>query len=966
MNSDRWNRISEIFQKALAVPRPQRETFLQHECLDDSSLRSEVDSLLAAHEAAGSQFLNAPEVHPEAPGSSGFSAAVHTGSRIGPYLVEEKIGHGGMGEVYAARRADGQYEKRVALKLVRAGYDRSLVIERFRTERQILAGLDHPNVARLLDGGTSDGRPYLVMELVEGVPIDTYCDAQRLSITQRLVLFREVCSAVQYAHQRLVIHRDIKPSNILVTKEGLPKLLDFGIAKLLDASGSTEATLLQPMTPQYASPEQVRGEPISTATDVYSLGVVLYQLLTGRSPYRVDTRTPAKLAEAITSEEPEKPSTSVGRAVETTADGETNALTLESVSGTREASPVRLQNRLRGDLDFILLKALRKEPAQRYSSVEQFSEDLRRHLEGLPVTARKGTWSYKAGKFAKRHKTSLAAAALVLLAISAGLAATIREARIAQRRFNDVRKLANSLIFEVHDSIQNLPGATQARKLVLQRSLEYLDSLEKDSGNDPDLRRELATAYSRIGSLQGNPLDPNLGDTKGAVASLQKSMGLRESLARSNPRNSKDQLELAVAYLDYSDVQRGGAGNTSVSYDYYQKAVAILDREEISSPNDVRLVAQETRAYTNMGMIEIGEGPAASVDRTEDGIAHLKQALVWDQRASQLAPTNLMFASQEATITVVLGDAEVKSGHNDEALNHYRDALRILEGLKAKDNNIRIAANANVLVDKIGAVFVSLEKFPEALTYFKQAQQSDALLLAADPQNQLLRQESIASSAQLGHALADSGQPEEGLKYLRHCQEMIAQASQSAMIRVQQVVVEAWIGEAFERGGRMREASLQYAKVKGSFKELLVAGMDDVRFHGYFASACDRLANTLVELGELDEARKTYEEARTYLEPLVNAKPKEQELSYPLAEIYTGEGTLSAKMAAASKSRKEATKNWQGACDWYQKSLKVWQTIPNPTHHNYSGVESTLPAEVSRRLARCQGNLNALQNAPRN
>jgi eukaryotic-like serine/threonine-protein kinase len=281
-------------------------------CASDSELRRDVESLLGYEDKAGSVFLSKPAV--DLMGAAPAEARVPSriGRRIGVYQIVEEIGHGGMGEVYRGVRIDGQYEKQVAIKLVRSGYDSSLILERFRHERQILASLDHPNIARLLDGGTiEEGTPYLVMELIEGLPIDEYCDQHDLGIAERLQLFLQVCSAVQYAHQRLVVHRDLKPSNILVTTEGVPKLLDFGIAKILDPSAGAETTLVRPMTPEYASPEQIRGEPITTASDVYSLGVVLYRLLTGRSPYRVNTHNPTELARAVMEFDPERPSTAI-------------------------------------------------------------------------------------------------------------------------------------------------------------------------------------------------------------------------------------------------------------------------------------------------------------------------------------------------------------------------------------------------------------------------------------------------------------------------------------------------------------------------------------------------------------------------------------------------------------------------------------------------------------------------------
>jgi len=310
MKSERWQQVRAILDAAIALPRPERTAYLDKHCTDDLDLRREVESLLGSHDEAGSVFLNTPAA--DLTGAPAMPTRI--GRRIGVYQIVCEIGHGGMGEVYRAVRADGQYQKEVAVKLVRGGFDTAAVLERFRHERQILASLDHPNIARLYDGGTTeDGLPYLVMELIEGTPIDEYCEKHDLSINERLKLFTQVCAAVQYAHQRLVIHRDIKPSNILVTADGIPKLLDFGIAKILDPAASVETTLVRPMTPEYASPEQVRGEPITTATDVYSLGVVLYRLLTGKSPYPETTRTPLELARVICEVEPARPSSALIR-----------------------------------------------------------------------------------------------------------------------------------------------------------------------------------------------------------------------------------------------------------------------------------------------------------------------------------------------------------------------------------------------------------------------------------------------------------------------------------------------------------------------------------------------------------------------------------------------------------------------------------------------------------------------------
>src|SRR5262245_61348954 len=353
--------------------------------------------------------------------------------RIGPYEVLSELGHGGMGVVYLATRADEQYQKRVALKLIRGGLDRDEVVRSFRRERQILAGLEHPNIARFLDGGTTeDGLPYFVMEYVEGRRLDEYCDARGLSTLERLKLFRAVCSAIEYAHRNLIVHRDLKPGNILVTAEGVPKLLDFGIAKItnaaVSATGETATSTGLAMTPEYASPEQARAEAVTTSSDVYSLGVVLYELLTGQLPYRLKTRHPLNVLRAVCEEEPEKPSTAVGRTAVMEA---TEAMTAGAPKPVRD--PERLRRRLKGDLDTIVLAALRKVPAQRYASVEACSEDIRRYIEGHPILAREPTFAYRAGKFLGRHWAAVGSAAAALLVVAGLLANHFAQAASIRR-----------------------------------------------------------------------------------------------------------------------------------------------------------------------------------------------------------------------------------------------------------------------------------------------------------------------------------------------------------------------------------------------------------------------------------------------------------------------------------------------------------------------------------------------------
>ena len=427
------------------------------------------------------------------------------GRRIGPYEVLRELGRGGMGAVYLAGRADEQYEKVVAIKVVQAGHETEEMLRRFRQERQILAGLDHQNIAKLLDGGTTrEGLPYFVMDHVEGEPVDRYCSRHALSLKQRLTLFQTVCAAVAHAHRNLIVHRDIKPSNILVTAGGVPKLLDFGIAKLLPTEPSADTTAtgtLFAFTPAYASPEQVRGERVTTATDVYSLGVVLYELLTGRSPYRVKSQGSVEVLKAICDQEPDRPSTTVARE--------------QGRAGT--AAPTeRTRKRLRGDLDSIVLKALRKEPHQRYASVDALSEDIQHHLDGRPVAARKGTFSYRTGKFVRRHWVGVSAALLVLVAIVGGaVLATyglVRARRAEAEALHQAAKATaiNQFLQDTLFSAQPHLGQGRETKVIdaLAAAVPRIDTAFRDQ---PEIRaavqHTIGRSYADLGMLaEAEPL----------------------------------------------------------------------------------------------------------------------------------------------------------------------------------------------------------------------------------------------------------------------------------------------------------------------------------------------------------------------------------------------------------------------------------------------------------------------------
>lgn len=527
MNSQKWQKIKAVFGEAveLSAANGERERFLESQSRTTAGeIISEVRRLLAADEK-NDVFQPVADVARLWHDAEGEAAVPDlAGAEIGGYLVRREIGRGGMGLVYEARRKGEDFSQTVALKLLRRGMDSDALIRRFRRERQILASLEHPNIARMLDGGrAADGTPYLAMEYVEGAPLDVFCAGQNLSVNERLRLFLQICRAVSFAHSRLVVHRDLKPSNILVAADGSVKLLDFGIAKILspenDSSNQT-VTQLGMMTPRYASPEQISGAFVSTATDVYSLGLILFELLTDAPAYEISSNRPDEIAKVICEVEPVRPSSVVNGSRQTTK----NRTAENEGHRTKGKRYTTNPKSLRGDLDTIVLKALRKDPARRYASVEQFANDIRRHLDGLPVIARPDTFAYRVSKFIRRNRVSVIAAMLVFVVLAGGIAATgwqayraERQRKIAEQRFRQVRELANNIVFKYYDEAEKLPNSTRMRQMFVDDSLAYFNSLADDASSDDQLKSELARTFLRIGRVQGRPISPNLGDTAGAL-----------------------------------------------------------------------------------------------------------------------------------------------------------------------------------------------------------------------------------------------------------------------------------------------------------------------------------------------------------------------------------------------------------------------------------------------------------------
>ncbi len=768
MTPERWQHVKQVLATALELAPAERVAFLDRSYAADASLRDDIGPLVASEQRLRAEFLEQGDLAAAAAPVISADENFWVGRRVGPYKVVEQIGIGGMGEVYRAFRADDQYKKVVALKFVRAGQYSSAVFARFKNERQILAGLDHPNLAKLLDGGTSEeGMPYFVMELIDGLPITEYCNAHDLSTRERLKLFLQVCAGVHYAHQRLIIHRDIKPGNILVTGDGIPKLLDFGIAKIVESGPDAdmpEATLtsFQILTPRYASPEQIKGETMTIATDVYSLGIVLYELLTGRSPYEFVYGSTQEFAQEVCQREPPKPSLAVLRPLRPrTGNAQTQSAPFPKIS------PDKLCKQLRGDVDNIVLMALRKEPSRRYASVNDLQEDIRRHLGNIPVRARNDSVWYRTTKFVARHKAVVAASVLLVLALLAGLIVTLHEARVArieraraERRFNDVRKLANSLMFEVHDSIRDLPGTLPARKLLVTRALEYLDSLSQEASGDTALQRELAAAYDRVGDLLGYSGAANLGDYAGALQSYEKALAIREASATAHPDDRQMQLDLLNDYFRLSFALQG-TGDYVKALRHLQKGTTLAQR---MSENHPEPESRDFLAgfYWQAGNISTQTGDYAhAVESYRQGTS-IREAIAKDGNVSPLVRTHL------AGDYICLGRALAATGDLSHASEVSQKGKEVLEQLARSDlNNATLQEYLAEAYSVVAAIFSRRGELEQSIDSFIKAREGFTKLSSADPTNSMARDNAALMEIGLGDVLMRQGKVSQSMAQIR-------------------------------------------------------------------------------------------------------------------------------------------------------------------------------------------------------
>jgi non-specific serine/threonine protein kinase/serine/threonine-protein kinase len=752
LTPERYRQLRDLVADALERPPADRIAFLARACNGDRDLQREALSLLDAHlQADNSSFLS--EL-PDAPtlGQSEDAVQTRVGRRIGPYEVEGELGRGGMGVVLRAIRADDTYRKSVAIKLVPEAGLSDTARRRFLEERQILAHLDHPNIARLLDGGeTEAGLPYLVMELVDGVRIDRYCDERGLGLAQRLELFIDVAGAVHYAHRNLVVHRDLKPPNILVTQDGVPKLLDFGIARLRHPEQEATVTDVRALTPEYASPEQAKGEALTIATDVYSLGVILYELLTGHRPYRLKADSAPYVLAAVAEQEAEAPSAAVTRPETRSEGGRTEPVDPERIGRARGLSVSALRKRLQGDLDTILLKALRKEPGARYLSAEAFADDIRRYLDGKPVRARRPTMSYRATKFVRRNPAAAAAVTLAVVALLAGIATTTWPARRAEaqrvraeRRFADVRKLANTVLFDVHDAVVPLQGSTAVRELLVRSGLEYLDSLSRETAGDPGLQVELGRAYTRVGDVQGGTFAANLGDTTGALASYRKAVDLLEA---AGPANAAGRAALADALRALSSAE-AQAGNAQTGMKHAERAVELSRHAAAATPDDPRARREVALSLFALGFASYHQGDL------ETSEASLREETALLEALHAESPDDLRLTLNLAGGHWSLAGTLWGRDQIAEAIEHYERARTLQEEVLRVAPTDRPARRQLAYThESLGALW-SNQRDPRAVAALRRALDLRRDMAQGDPRDADARLNAIGAAKNLAIALA--------------------------------------------------------------------------------------------------------------------------------------------------------------------------------------------------------------------
>lgn len=922
-------RAEEIFLKAAVLPPAERRACVDADCGTDVELRAEVESLLA-YDTNGDGWISGLV---EDAAASVLVGDLLPGSHVGPYRVVREIGRGGMGTVCLAERDDQAYQKQVAIKLVKRGMDIEAVVDRFRHERQILARLDHPYIAKLLDAGSvPDGRPYFVMEHVQGERITDYCDRHNLSVNQRCELFRKVCDAVAYAHRSLVIHRDLKPGNILVGDDGIPKLLDFGIAKVLSLSPDEQAQTRTVMaagmgTPEYASPEQFKGAPVTTASDVYSLGVLLYELLAGQRPYSRDNLTPAALEQAICQQEPERPSAMAGDRQE----GKTGRRW-----GRLKALVRRPRPRVGPELDNIVLMAMRKEPERRYRSADELSEDVRRYLEGLPVLARGDNLAYRTGKFLRRHRLGALAAGAAIVSLIVGAAVAVREAKVAnaqrqraERRLQDMVELANRSLFDIHATLEKLPGASEARRDIVKNTLEFLNRLDSDGDNDPAVRAALATAYTRIAEVEGE-----LGDSPGALASDRRAQQMLQGLLNRKPADAALGVKMLELDLDIASRLRT-VNHRPEAIKLLQGTVSRGEALTARDPNNRKTSTLLAQAYRELADLSGALFPVQAVDTARKAI-RLTEKLVFQDPDNRSLQIGVALSYHCLGSNLMLGGERDSGGMLSHARDAFRKALDLWERLAARYPNDAIvrsylADGYNTMGDFLGDPRRADYYEPSLATeYFRKAVEIRDAAAKADPKDMDARSDLSEALFRYGYSLTALNQRAASVAVLR---KAVAVAEETHRLdpanegySMAASYAQRRLGERLQQVGDFNGALAAYTRARELALQLVEAQPGNQMARGALAEADKYTADLLAQTGDRNAIRfmlhaiSQVDEAIERSGGVLPVRIYKPRCQHWLGDIYS---TLATRDTSAAARRDD----WKNARDAYAHAAGDYHTL---------------------------------------
>jgi tetratricopeptide (TPR) repeat protein/tRNA A-37 threonylcarbamoyl transferase component Bud32 len=880
-----WEQIERVFLTAADLPADQQAAFLDDACHGDPDLRGEVESLLRSDRKSGEKITRA--VEDEAQSLFGLSPIV--GSRLGAYRVVREIGRGGMGAVYLATRDDAQFQKNVAIKLVKRGMDTAAVQRRFQHERQILAGLDHAYIARLIDAGTApDGRSFFVMEYVEGQSIDTYCRDHSLSFADRCRLFLKVCEAVSHAHRNLVVHRDLKPGNIFVAPDGTPKLLDFGVAKLLTPNADPhltvtgmQATLL---TPQYASPEQVMGRPVNTSTDVYSLGAVLYELLTGTCAQHLDSTSQEEIERVICVQELPPPSS--------------------------------ITPGLPRDLDNIVMMAMRKDPDRRYPSVDQFAADLRRYLDGRPVLARQDSLAYRAGKFVRRNRLMIAAASLVVASLVGGIVIAMSQARRAERRLTQMVELANRSLFDVHSAIERLPGAMDARREIVKTTIAYLENLSKDAGQDDDLRLSMATAYWRLGDIQGYADKPNLGDLKGALASFTRSAELLQPLRAKRPKDPVVVMQVVDTYQHMGRVFEE-IGDVPASERAFENALPEAQRIASLQPNDV-----ESNEVLGVFLNDL----ALSIQYVDPKRANefCRQHLALIPGLLKKFPGNDDIADEAAVAHATMSALLHRAGDREQALKESLESASIREGVSERHPNDVFRRRLLMIAyghvgDQYGSPpFMHPGDQERSKVYFEKCIAIARGIVQTDPQDRTARYDLANALLRWGNATVPGAGLAPALTALRESvailESLTQENSQATRYRAPLAVAYQYAGLCLRDMGRFDEAIVEFRRSVALADTLMAGHPGDINFLARIVRGERLIAESLVASHDPAAAVPHAQRSLSVAEEYVNGPEA------GIRKRYVGD----AHLGVAEVDR--ALQKWPEAQENAQQAISLWSS----------------------------------------